>query len=309
MPAADSLLTLAQTLQINDMSIRDMGASNIFQETPFLASLPVVEANLGTSHKFLRETTAPTVGFRPVNTGLDFTAGADTAVTVALSYLDATVKMDKALADVGKGRDYQLQRQAMRNLRTALFQFETSVLVGGLSNGFNGLQQALSALGTYCISAGASGARTSVYVICASDDETRFNLLMGNGNSLQMDPYYETLIPDADGKTFNGYVLPITGWGSIQLNNAASAVRIANVGTGATLTDALLSQAFQVFPAGMTPTHIVMNRRSRGELQRSRTAIQGGSKSNTTFAAIPTEYEGVPIYISEALGIAETAVT
>ncbi len=72
-------------------------------------------------HKYLKESTAPVVGFRAANVGLDVTVGSDTLVTVDLKYMDATVKLDKALADIGKGREYQLSRQSMRNLRQALY--------------------------------------------------------------------------------------------------------------------------------------------------------------------------------------------
>ncbi len=192
------------------------------------------------------------VGFRTANVGLDVTVGSDTLVTVDLKYLDGTVKMDKSLADIGKGREYQLSRQAMRNLRQTLFQAEDQVINGTSGSGFNGLMQALAALGSMCISAGAAAARTSVYMIRSTPDERDFMAVIGNSGNIQMGEYYESLINEAaTGRQFNGYVLPIDGWLSVQLGGSRSIARLANVGVAAntTLTDDLLSQLFDTVPS------------------------------------------------------------
>ena len=50
-------------------------------------------------------------------------------------------------------------------------------------------------------------------------------------------------------------------------------------------------------PVGYGPTHILMSRRSRGQLQRSRTTYSPtGSPS-----PLPTEYEGIPIIVTDAI--------
>lgn len=306
---ADTLQSLADSVKINDVSVRDMGATDIFNKAPFIAKLITTTATNGTVHKYLKESSAPTVGFRAANAGVDVVVGADTLVTVDLKYLDATVRMDKALADVGKGREYQLARQGERNLRQAFFVAENQVINGG-GAGFNGLLQALPSLGTMCISAGGSGVRTSVYMVRSTPDETDFMAVIGNNGNIQMGEYYETLINEGTtGRQFNGYVMPIDGWLSVQLGGSRSIARLANIGTGATLTDDLLSQLYDLFPASAPPTDIIMNVRSRGQLQRSRSTVNVGGKLIVKFADVPTEWNGIPITTVETIGNAETAVT
>ncbi len=175
---ADTLQSLADSVKINDVSVADLGARDIFNDAPFLAQLITTEATNGTVHKYLKESTAPTVGFRAANVGIDVTVGSDTLVQVDLKYLDATVRLDRALATVGKGVDYQMSRQAMRNLRQVLYVAEDQVINGTSGSGFNGLKQALSALGSMCISAGGlvGAGLTSVYMIRSTPTRKIFSL-------------------------------------------------------------------------------------------------------------------------------------
>lgn len=55
----------------------------------------------------------------------------------------------------------------------------------------------------------------------------------------------------------------------------------------------------------MLPNYIVMNRRSAAQLRKSRTA------TNATGAPAPwpTEIEGIPIIVTDAIGNAEAALT
>ena len=310
---ADTLISLSDVVKINDVSVMDAGASDIFNDAPFLASLQTCTASNGTKHSYLKESGAPVVGFRAANAGIDVAVSTDTQVDINLAYLDAMVKMDKQLAESGKGVDYHLQRQAMRNLRQAFFVAESQVLNGGTTYGtaYSGFAQALSALGTMCITAGGSGARTSVYAVRTTPDDANVCVIPGNEGIIKVDPYYLSLFTDGSGKTFNGYVVPIDGWLGLQVGGARSIGRLANVGTGATLTDALLQSLFDLFPATAPPTHFVMNRRSRGQLQASRSTLNlnGASKLMTAHAPTPIDWNGIPIVCVESLGIAETAVT
>lgn len=307
---ADTLTSLADVVKINDQNVRDAGVSDIFNQAPFLAALNACTASNGTKHSYLKETGAPVVGFRAANAGIDVTTDTDTRVDLDLSYLDAMVKIDKQLAESGKGVDYHLGRKSQRNLRAAFYKAEQQILNGG-AGGFNGFAQALSALGSMCITAGGSGVRTSVYAVRTTPDETDVCVVMGNDGEIDIEPYYLTLLTDGDGKQFNGYVVPIDGFIGLQVGGAKSIARLANVGTGATLTDVMLQSLFDLFPASAPPTHFVMNTRSRGQLQASRSTLNtaGSGKLLTMHAATPVDWNGIPIVCVESLGNAETAVT
>jgi hypothetical protein len=306
----DTLASLADIVRINDVSVRDAGVSDIFNEAPLLAALFACTASNGTKHSYLKETGAPVVGFRAANVGIDVVTDTDTQVNLDLSYLDAMVKLDKQLAESGKGVDYHLNRKAQRNLRAAFFKAEQQILNGG-AGGFNGFAQALGALANpMVVNAAGTANRTSVYAIRTTPEETDVCVVMGNDGEIDIEPYYLTLFTDGSARQFNGYVVPIDGYIGLQVGGARSIARLCNLGTGATLTDVLLQRLFDLFPASSPPTHFVMNTRSRGELQSSRSTINTGTGNRllTMHATTPTEWNGIPIVCVESLTNAETAV-
>lgn len=311
----DTNLTLADVVRINDVSVRDMGATDIFNDAPLLAALFATTASNGTIHSYLREATAPIVGFRAPNTGLDVTASTDTRVDLNLSYLDARFTMDKQLADTGKGRDYHLARGARRNLRQAFFIAENQIINGGTANGaaFNGFAQALNALSNaMVVNAAGAAARSSVYAIRCTPDEANVAVIMGNDGEIKIEPWFTNTAVDGSSRTFIQYTVPVDGWIGLQVGAARSIGRIANIpasGTGS-VTDVLLQSLFDLFPASAPPTHFVMNRRSRGQLQASRSTINVGGNSRlvTRHAEIPVDFNGIPIVCVESIGNNEAAV-
>ena len=95
---ADSFLTLADLAKVNDQNNADYGISDLLDEAPVLRTM-AAEPTDGDTHKYLKQTGAPTVGFRTVNDGRENTKSADTEVTVTLKLLDCSFVVDKAIAD------------------------------------------------------------------------------------------------------------------------------------------------------------------------------------------------------------------
>jgi hypothetical protein len=95
----------------------------------------------------------------------------------------------------------------------------------------------------------------------------------------------------------------------IQVGSLQSIVRIKKLteDSGKGLTDSLIAQALALFPVGKTPNLILVNRRSRRQLQLSRSVtIQtsgnsraGGAVAN--IADVPTEAFGIPISCTDAI--------
>jgi hypothetical protein len=106
-------------------------------------------------------------------------------------------------------------------------------------------------------------------------------------------------------------VADMTAWLGLQIGNTNCVGRIANVGqdteTGDTLTDSKIAQLLQKFPVGYRPDAIFMNRRSLGQLQRSRTVVinaNGNTKGGTSVENIPDIPEsafGIPIYPTDSI--------
>src|SRR5688572_14992160 len=100
---ADLFMPLPELVKLNDKNARDMGATDIFNDAPLIRSLYATESSHGTKHSYLKETTAPVIGFRAVNVGIENSYGVEDLVTLDLAYLDATFFIDKAIATGYKG--------------------------------------------------------------------------------------------------------------------------------------------------------------------------------------------------------------
>ncbi len=91
------------------------------------------------------------------------------------------MRLDKALADIGKGRDYH---SCVRPTATCVKRCITPRTSPQRyqRQRINGLKQALAALGAMCISAGGlvGAGLTSVYMVRSTPDEKDFIAVIGN---------------------------------------------------------------------------------------------------------------------------------
>jgi hypothetical protein len=309
----DSLFALADLLKINDLNLADLEVTDLLQDAPLLAALAAETASNGTLHSYVKETAAPVVGFRAANAGRDLSHSTDTAVTITLKILDASFQIDKALADayMKGGPAGLVERELKRHLRAAFAAAELQIVngVGADAGGFVGLTGAstIDALADGMVyNATGATALSSVYLIRTTPEGNDVTVITGNDGQINVGETVEQLVKDGDGKSYPAYTTSVLGWLGLQIGSAQSVGRIANIGAaaGKTLTDAMLGEALALFPSSRQPNLIVMNRRSRKQLQLSRTA------TSTTGAPAPRpdEYEGIPIITSEAVLNTETAV-
>jgi len=305
---ADSFQTLAHLALINDRNLSDAELSDILDDAPLLATLAADIASNGTSHKYLKETGAPVVGFRSANTGRENQKSTDTQVTIDLKILDASFAVDQAVANEYRlGRDAYILREARRHLKAALFEAEKQIIngTGNNADGFTGLANAstIDALAdAMVVNAGGSTADTgsSVYLIRTNDLGTDCTLITGQNGKIDIGETVSQAIEDrANSGRFPGYYTPITGWLGLQIGSAYSLGRIVNVteDAGKGLTDALIYSALAKFPAARQPNLLVMNRRSLEQLRKSRTA------TNATGAPAPRpiDVDGIRIITTDAI--------
>jgi len=308
---ADDYLALADMVNINNRSLSDIQVSSLFDDSPVLQVLAAVTASNGHLHTYLDYTAAPVVGFRSVNDGREHDSSVDTVRTVTCVIADASFTIDKALAMLWQrgGPEALIQREAERHLRQMFFYLETQFFNGttdGDATGFAGLCEKHSDdADAYTVDAGGTTALSSVYFLRANPDEVA--IVAGNGATIEIG---ETIVQRIDGSTTGwlpAYHTPITAWYGCQTGSiATSSVRLANLDAGSnTLTDDLLYSALAVFPAARQPNLCVMGRRSLQQLRDSRTA----TNATGTPAPRPTDIEGIPIIVTDAIGIAETLVT
>jgi len=263
----------------------------------------------GTSYKTVSRTSYPAVGFRQVNGAA--TAGKSEFVnrTVECFVLSALCAADKAAAQACEDgvaawqamEAVAVARQALIEIGQQIF-YGTNTTFGGNSNGFPGFLQTYDSTNMVVDAGGTTdNVSTSVWLVSAGNQDVQ--LLLGNGTSLQLSDWREETRSDVP-----SYVADLTGWVGLQVVNPNSVCRIKKVTTdsGKTLTDSLLAEAFSKFPVGKQPTHIFMNRRSRMQLQKSRTVTlfggPGPSKpagSVEVIAPMPTEAFGIPIIVTD----------
>lgn len=317
---ADDFLTISDLARINDTNIMDVGASEILNGAPVLARLPAIEATHGTSHKYLKETAAPTVGFRVPNAGREMSHTGRQTVSIDLKAMDASSMIDIIVADIFPGgAEVPVGHEVLNHIRQGLFVVEKQIWYGdqtpGDTAGFAGLADdplynASDAANV--VNAGGTTANTgsSVWLIRASGDYRHAAAVVGrNQNGATFDVKDTTVqkVQDGDGKWYDAYSTPVTGWVGAQFGTKYSAVRIANLtaDAGKGLTDDLIAQALAKFPANEGPTFLAMNRRSLLQLQQSRTATNPTGAP----APFPTEAHGVPIQLTDSILSTEALLT
>lgn len=270
----------------------------------------------GTSYKTGIRTALPTTGFRAANEGQ--TPGKSTfrQMLIEAYIFGGQIEVDKAVADAHEDGAAALQaieaagvmQSAMRNLGSQIFYGVTQD-----TKGFPGLKAATvfgsstAAGDALTINATGASANTASSVYAVKFGPQAVQLIGGNNKAWTLDDFTVQQIVAANNGKLTAYVAGLNAWIGMQIGNENCVRRIANLTaeTGKGLTDVLLAQLMATFPIGFMPDAIFMSRRSRTQLQVSRTVVlQGNAKvraDQPTIAPVPTEYDGVPIHATDSI--------
>ncbi len=302
---------VADALDLSNAEVTDL-----VQAVPFLNLLPVEKSSNGETHKYAKETGAPVVGFRAPNVGRDMDSSIDSIVTVTLKILDFSWDVDKAVADIWRkgGSAALIAREGLRSIRAALVAFEKQILYGttalGDSAGFTGMIQAttVDALADdLTIDAQGTTASTASSVWAVRVGPNDLTAVYNGDNPVSLGDTVVQQKLSSGTLAYPVYYTPGCTWLGMQVGSIYSMGRIVNVtaDSGKTLTDDLISQLLAQFPVGKEPTHLLMSRRSRQQLQDSRTA------TNITGAPAPFPMDsfGVPIVATESIANTEALTT
>ena len=309
---ANDYIDVAALATINDQNAIDAGCSDILDDSPALAAMPAIVASNGTNHKYIKNTGKPVVGFRSANDGRENDHSEDTLVTAALKILDASFRVDKAVADAyAGGAEALIAREAARHLRAAFASAESQIFdgTGADAGGFSGLANSTAldaAADALTIDAGGTTADTasSVYLIRTGDADAA--VVLGQNGNIEIG---ETVVQQVAGSTgfYSAYYTPIEAWVGLQVGSIYSVGRIINVtaDSGKGLTDALIASAIEQFPAARGPSVIAMNRRSLSQLQSSRTATNATGQP----APFPAEAFGIPVVVTDGISSTEALIS
>ena len=313
---AHNIPSLAELIAQNDKGLDDVYISELLQDAPFLAALYAKEASNGTTHEYLKTTTAPTVGFREIGAGRDHSKTGRVKVTATLKLLDASFHLDAAYAEKHKsGVEGAMDSEGVEHVKAAFAMGEKQLIYGvaggGEADGFTGLSDVatINALNDDLVEdAGGSSNLTSVYLVRTGDmDAALVAGTDGLGNMLSVGEYNKQFIPDANNKLYAAYCSDIHAWIAMQIGNKHSLGRIVNIDVETPangLTDNLISKALARFPATRKPNLMLMSTKAQAQLQQSRTATNATGAE----APLPTAAFNVPIVVSDAVQNDETAV-
>ena len=211
--------------------------------------------------------------------------------------------------------------------KSAMFALAKQIYYGRVTDGkgFPGLKN-FTAFGTtvtdpitgrsfrLCLDATGSTASSasSAYLVKFSTDTANPNgvqVEFGTGSVFELpDPLVQDITdPNDSAKMLRVYASVLQGWAGLAIPNIHCVRRICNLTaqTGKGMSDALLADAASDWPQGVKPDAIIMSARSRKQLQLSRTVTlfgQGSGRPNQPLVApLPTEYDGIPIVVSDAI--------
>lgn len=267
----------------------------------------------GTSYHTVTRTAYPSVGFRKANEGVDPTKSTFERKLVEAFIFSGRVEADKAIGLAHEdGLEAYEMIEASGVMKQSLITLGSQIWYGlsADTEGFPGIKAALpftagKAAG-HVIDATGTTATTASGVYAVKFGEQDVTLIGGNENIPRLGDFRDETIYDANSKPLPGRVADLLGWIGCQIGNVNCVRRIANLtaDSGKTLTDSLLADLLNAFPAGVRPDAIFMSRRSRLQLQKSRSAVgqvaasEGG---NPAFAGVPTNFDGVPIVATDSI--------
>lgn len=271
----------------------------------------------GTSYKTGIRTALPTTGFRNANEGQASSKSTFRQDLVECFIFGGNVKADVAVAAAHEdGAEVFKAIEASGVMRSAMINIGKQVFYGVTqdSKGFPGLKAATPFGGTtlagdaLTVDAAGTTASTASSVYLVKFGAQDVTMIGGQSTTFDLGPWFDQLVKDDDGTNeYLAHVAALNSWLGLQIGHENCVRRIANLtaDNGKGLTDALLASALATFPVGFAPDAIFMSRRSRSQLQTSRTVTLFGNgrvrADQPAIAPIPTEYEGIPIYATDSI--------
>lgn len=305
---AYSYLTMLDLAKVNGSDQTVGLIEENLNAAPEAAILPARQVS-GTSFKSLVRTAYPSGAFRSANEGVEPVKSTYLNRTHETFYYDLQLEMDAAIASADEnGPEHALAMEADGAARGYMLDIGPQVWYGrgtnGDAKGFPGAKEVVDSDLVLDATGSTADTASSVWAICAMPKF--FELIFGKNTVLEVGEWRKQTITRSS-KELTAWKNSLEGWVGAAFYSKYAVGQIKNLTaqTGKTLTDSLLSQLIQKFPIGVKPTHFFMNRRSRQQLQASRTVTlfgQGTTRPNQELLApIPDSYDGIPIICTDSI--------
>ena len=307
---ADSFLTL---LDITKMNGSDQAVGIIEEVRTYAPESEVFGGRpiRGTTYKGLVRTALPAgPTFRAANTGTPVVKSTWDQRINQTFFLDAQMRVDEMVLDACEfGAEWALANEALGVAKEKLIALGYQFYYGNPSKtdfGFPGLCQ-LYDPATMEIDAGETSGSlcSSAWLVVNKPDCAEF--IYGNNQGLQLKQWVAQYIPTANAQ-YRAFLNNLSGYVGLSFNYTKSACRIKNISLAHPLTDALVADALALFPVGVVPTHLFVNRTGRRLLQKSRVSTTQTTNVALQYAPMPTESNGIPLYVTDSLTQTENYV-
>lgn len=271
----------------------------------------------GTSYLVQKRDTLPKVGARPINAGAEVHKANLKTERAECFFYDGRIEVDKALILAEpENKHFLMADNAKATMQGTMFGLEQSIFYDTPY----GVKSLRSQLGDYMAisadpaitdeSAWTAGG-TSVWLMHVSENTLRLD--WGNRKTLDFGPVYEALVnrATADGKAghMKAMCQDCNFWVGLTVLNELAVGAVLNVSATNPLTDELLAKAAELFPAALRPNLIAMSTGARTLLRQSRSkalTYVKGNKGQMAYADTPTEWEGIPIVVTDGIIANET---
>lgn len=271
----------------------------------------------GLSYKTWVRTALPAAAFRNANEGMAATKSTYENRVVETFIFNPRWESDKAVADRyedGAAAYIALEGQAILEsaMQTMCKQFyygrTTTNNGNGDAKGHPGLIDAVDTT-NMVVDAGGTTASTGSSCWLVKFGPQHVQWVYGADGQLALSDVQLQRVLDGSSNPYTAYCQEILAYPGLQVGSLRSACRIKKLtaDSGKGLTDALISSALAKFQVGVVPDLILMSRRSRQQLQASRTVTifsgmgQKATPNMETMAVIPESAFGIPIAVTDAI--------
>ncbi len=310
MPVA-TLLDIAK-LRYNDKVV-GLIEENL-ASAPEVANFPMRTIK-GTSFLTVKRTNFPTTGFRTANSGITKSKSEFAQALVQCFIFGGAIEIDKAVADANEDGPAAFEMtEASGVMKSALINLGKQVWYGVTNDalGFPGIKAITpkdASVSPAIIDAAGTTATTASSLYAVKYGEQNAQLILGENGRLELPPFQDQALYDSLGKMYPGRVSNLSAWTGLAVNNKNCVGRICNLteDSGKGLTDAQIAKLLALFPVGFVPDAFYCSRRSRRQLQVSRTVVlnaQGSSRVSgavENVAPVPTEAFGIPIIATDSI--------
>jgi major capsid protein gp7 len=268
------------------------------------------------SYETLHRTSLPTASFASAGNGFDASRSEIKLVPHQCFRFGGRIEAAKHIADNwrrGGAAGYQAHEAS--GIMKAAMQLIGRQIFYGVSNdglGFPGMKAFTPFGASYTYDATGSTATTASSVYYVKFGEAFARLMIGrarNGSGIfDLPDFQEGDILGANSKAMRAYISELSSYVGLQIASPFSVLRLCNLTaqSGKTLSDLHIATAKQLMPSGWVPDVCFMSKRSKFQLQTSRTVTLFGAGSDRPtqglIAPAPTtDADGVPIVWTDSI--------